>query len=324
MGCNCGKPKCDGHCNASPAVLQINNPSECVLFHKVEIPASMGNEITIPPKPGLYKNVLLYYEATGSSYFYSSDGIPTPISYTDYTRLTNKPSINGVSVSGAKNAHDYGLQNELIAGSGITISGNTISASGAKPRAFTMQYSTRDGDGRPLPGWNHMYDNSYVEKVKVLDSRPNYPIYKYVLEYTDGVSSATETTWPVTFLDEETSEALTPQTLYNLLVSGEDVVLNHVPLGFTYYGEWTYTETYADGVHLTRNVGPTYDQDAGEMIDGTSIGFSGTAFISAAGVDGDALWVQSQFGFTIYGAMSGGTPAYQAMTIQGLADRYDG
>lgn len=43
MGCNCGKPKCDGHCNASPAVLQINNPSECVLFHKVEIPASMGN-----------------------------------------------------------------------------------------------------------------------------------------------------------------------------------------------------------------------------------------------------------------------------------------
>lgn len=23
MGCNCGKPKCDGHCNASPAVLQI-------------------------------------------------------------------------------------------------------------------------------------------------------------------------------------------------------------------------------------------------------------------------------------------------------------
>ena len=55
MGCNCGKPKCDGHCNASPAVLQINNPSECVLFHKVEIPASMGNEITIPPDPGLYK-----------------------------------------------------------------------------------------------------------------------------------------------------------------------------------------------------------------------------------------------------------------------------
>lgn len=109
MGCNCGKPKCDGHCNASPAVLQINNPSECVLFHKVEIPASMGNEITIPPDPGLYKNVLLYYEATGNAYFYSSDGIPTPISYTDYTRLTNKPSINGVMLVGNKTLDDLGI-----------------------------------------------------------------------------------------------------------------------------------------------------------------------------------------------------------------------
>lgn len=109
MGCNCGKPKCDGHCNASPAVLQINNPSECVLFHKVEIPASMGNEITIPPEPGLYKNVLLYYEATGSSYFYSSDGIPTPISYTDYVRLMNKPSINGVTLVGNKSLADLGF-----------------------------------------------------------------------------------------------------------------------------------------------------------------------------------------------------------------------
>lgn len=109
MGCNCGKPKCDGHCNASPAVLQINNPSECVLFHKVEIPASMGNEITIPPDPGLYKNVLLYYEATGNAYFYSSDGIPTPISYTDYTRLTNKPSINGVMLAGDKSLSDLGI-----------------------------------------------------------------------------------------------------------------------------------------------------------------------------------------------------------------------
>lgn len=114
MGCNCGKPKCDGHCNASPAVLQINNPSECVLFHKVEIPASMGNEITIPPEPGLYKNVLLYYEATGNAYFYSSDGIPTPISYTDYVRLMNKPSINGVQLVGNKTAEELGITSEPL------------------------------------------------------------------------------------------------------------------------------------------------------------------------------------------------------------------
>lgn len=79
MSCNCGKPKCNGECGLSPAVLQINN-SECILFHKTIIPASMGDETTIPPVPGKYKNELVYYEATKASYLYSSDGVPTRIS----------------------------------------------------------------------------------------------------------------------------------------------------------------------------------------------------------------------------------------------------
>lgn len=79
MSCNCGKPKCDGKCGLSPAVLQINN-SECILFHKTIVPASMGDETTIPPVPGKYKNELVYYEATKASFLYSSDGIPTRIS----------------------------------------------------------------------------------------------------------------------------------------------------------------------------------------------------------------------------------------------------
>ena len=79
MSCNCGKPKCNGECGLSPAVLQINN-RECVLFSKVSIPASMGDETTIPPAPGKYKNTLLYYEATHTSYLYTSEGIPTRIS----------------------------------------------------------------------------------------------------------------------------------------------------------------------------------------------------------------------------------------------------
>ena len=79
MSCNCGKPKCDGKCGLSPAVLQINN-SECILFHKTIVPASMGDETTIPPMPGKYKNELVYYEATKASFLYSSDGIPTRIS----------------------------------------------------------------------------------------------------------------------------------------------------------------------------------------------------------------------------------------------------
>ena len=103
----CNDQKADGH--ASPAVLQINNPSECVIFHKTTIPASMGNETTIPPVNGAYKNMLVYYEGSGAVYLYSSDGIPTLINYTDYVRLINKPSINGVTLVGNKSLADLGF-----------------------------------------------------------------------------------------------------------------------------------------------------------------------------------------------------------------------
>lgn len=80
MSCShCGNPKCDGNCGFSPAVLQINN-RECILFSKVSVPASMGDETTFPPEPGKYKNTLLYYEATHTSFLYTSEGVPTRIS----------------------------------------------------------------------------------------------------------------------------------------------------------------------------------------------------------------------------------------------------
>lgn len=167
MGCDCGKPKCDGHCGVSPAVLQINNPSECVLFHRVEVPASMGDSKTNPPKNGEYKNVLLYYEADQTSWLYSSDGIPTRLTngLTDYEAAINLPQINGVTLLGNKSLGDLGItdaiddavdgaiavektereasdddlqdqiddlidtkQDKLTAGDNIAISGNTISA----------------------------------------------------------------------------------------------------------------------------------------------------------------------------------------------------
>ena len=60
-----------------PKVVQINNPQGPTLFHCVTVPASMGDDTTYPPKPGMYKNILLYYEANDQVYLYSSDGIPT-------------------------------------------------------------------------------------------------------------------------------------------------------------------------------------------------------------------------------------------------------
>ena len=46
---------------------------------------------------------------------------------TDYTELDNLPSINNITLTGNKSASDLGLQEELINGTGILISGTTIS-----------------------------------------------------------------------------------------------------------------------------------------------------------------------------------------------------
>lgn len=291
MGCNCGKPKCDGHCGISPAVLQINNPSECMLFHKVEIPASMGNEITIPPKPGLYKNVLLYYGATGNAYFYSSDGVPTLLSYTDYLRLLNKPSINGVTLAGDKSLDDLGITAAIAA------------AIPASPTAFTMQYTTGSPDSF-LPGWQ---DHSIVEKIGVTNGTPAWGIYKTSLS-----SSGSDPNYPVTFLNEKTGDVISPEVLYNLLLSGEDVVLNHVPLGVKIVGEWADDTAYVDGIHLTKFV---------ESSPYASVGFGGPAFIETfipIYGENDGITIPCQLGFSISGYTDGDALVYDQMVVRGI------
>ena len=132
MGCNCGKPKRDGQCGCkSPAVLQINNPPEYITFHKVSVPAVMGDSTTNPPAVGKYKNVLLYYEADQTSWLYSTDGIPTRLTngITNYEDAINLPKINGNTLIGDKTGEELGLQDKLTAGENIQISDeNVISA----------------------------------------------------------------------------------------------------------------------------------------------------------------------------------------------------
>lgn len=69
----------EGCRNNTPKVLSVGCCEQPVLFHKVTIPASVGDETTDPPLPGKYRNVLLVYEASGNAYLYSSDGMPTLI-----------------------------------------------------------------------------------------------------------------------------------------------------------------------------------------------------------------------------------------------------
>lgn len=128
---SCGeKPK---KCNKdfTRTVVEIDNPEQITLMRKVTIPASMGDDTTVPPVVGKYKNVLLYYEANQKSYLYSSDGIPTLLAngLTDYEQAVNLPQINGVTLVGDKTATQLGLQDKLTAGANISIdSDNVISA----------------------------------------------------------------------------------------------------------------------------------------------------------------------------------------------------
>lgn len=98
MACNCGKPEgtcgCNKNCNASPAVLQINNPAEYATFHKVDVPIAFGDDTEYPALNGKYKNVILHYEKNGAVYIYSSDGIPTKLTYEEAVEALKKPYIS--------------------------------------------------------------------------------------------------------------------------------------------------------------------------------------------------------------------------------------
>lgn len=112
--CNCEETK-----HSSPAVLEIHN-NECpVLFHRVVVPAAMGDDETNPPRNGQYRNVLLVYEANDHVYLFSSDGIPTFISdgktggVEDYEELLNKPLINGHELIGDSSLEDLGVDEAI-------------------------------------------------------------------------------------------------------------------------------------------------------------------------------------------------------------------
>lgn len=74
---SCGEKPKNMSKDFTKAVIEINNPEEIVLFRKVVIPASMGDDTEVPAAIGKYRNVLLVYEANNHAYLYSSDGIPT-------------------------------------------------------------------------------------------------------------------------------------------------------------------------------------------------------------------------------------------------------
>lgn len=75
MTCPC-ENKCSG--KNPPTVLSIEQPCEPVLFHRVDYPASLGDDTTVDVNELDYRNVLLVF-ANDHVYIYSSDGIPTQL-----------------------------------------------------------------------------------------------------------------------------------------------------------------------------------------------------------------------------------------------------
>lgn len=295
MGCNCGKPKCDGHCNASPAVLQINNPSGCVLFHKVEISASMGNEITIPPEPGLYKNVLLYYEATGNAYFYSSDGIPTPISYTDYVRLMNKPSINGVTLVGNKTAEELGITSEPLYVYCVDTYDGPESEAGVriyKDASYTIPITVgeildayRNGDRvifatsfplNPSPDSHTFYIYNELTRASVTyangTSQPVTRVRFYIMNSRAGADiprQLSQTCWTATSLSD-TWMGSTNVIAQRELTAGEGITISDDVISATGGGGGA-TMFYADLEHVHMNLEIYTDSSQSDNVDSAAM-----------------------------------------------------
>lgn len=96
MTCNaCGEKPKNTAKDFTKAVVEINNPETLILFRKVVIPASMGDENEVPATIGKYRNVLLVYEFNNHAYLYSSDGIPTLLTSDVAKELEEK--INAVA-----------------------------------------------------------------------------------------------------------------------------------------------------------------------------------------------------------------------------------
>ena len=142
-GCENNKKECN---DFAKAVINIENPEVLTLFHKVVIPASMGDEEAVPPVVGKYHNTLLYYEASDNSYLYSSDGIPTKV-----TGPKGEQGSEGPAGQDGQDGRDGAIQ--YTAGTGIDISeNNVISATDTTYSNFTGTDGVSAGTAGLVPG----------------------------------------------------------------------------------------------------------------------------------------------------------------------------
>lgn len=154
-------------CNSGNTAPIASMPIDCdpVIFHKVVIPASMGDESQVPPTAGKYKNVLLQYEYNEHIYIYSSDGIPTYIRNNgSFNDLANRPRYNNQMMTGNTN---------IPAVNDGTI---TITKNGSAVGDFTTNQSTNETINIVVPTKTSdlTNDSNFVSDAAYVHTDNNY------------------------------------------------------------------------------------------------------------------------------------------------------
>lgn len=96
-------------CGVPSPVVVVNSGTQVIQFASVVIPSSQGDETSIPPVNGRYRNAVVSYEASGNVYLYTSDGIAvklTPEQITNFDLLSGRPQYAGKEMTSATNIPD--------------------------------------------------------------------------------------------------------------------------------------------------------------------------------------------------------------------------
>lgn len=152
MNCGCENEKKEAQGKGFPkAVVEITNPENIVLFRRVVIPATMGDETDVLAAVGKYRNVILEYEASGSVYVYSSDGVPTKLTL-NIDELEERLNTRvDQEVAEEVEAGLASKQDVLIEGDNITIENNVISAESTTYSDFVGATGAEAGEAGLVP-----------------------------------------------------------------------------------------------------------------------------------------------------------------------------
>ena len=87
----------------TPSVIEVNNGTEVVVFHTIEVPIPQTEE-EFPMSNGRYKNTLVKFPSNGHVYLYNSDGMPIWLNEGgSFDSLLGRPMYDGVEMTHATN-----------------------------------------------------------------------------------------------------------------------------------------------------------------------------------------------------------------------------